>query len=39
MTDICLNPECDNEMDTIGVCMECVFGTYAPRDDGVEVDR
>ena len=36
MTDICLNPDCDKEMATIGVCFSCANSDYHPIKHGVD---
>ena len=39
MTDYCLNPDCDRQVDVIGVCFGCANSYYNPNRDGVDVDR
>ena len=38
MTERCLNPECEEIVDVIGVCVRCANNEYDPRKDGVSLD-
>ena len=36
MSDTCANPQCDNEVLVIGVCVSCANSDYKPERDGME---
>lgn len=33
----CLNPECENDVDVVGVCVSCANSGYYAREDGAEI--
>lgn len=38
MSETCLNPDCSNTVQAIGVCLECANGSYKPKRDGVDTE-
>lgn len=39
MSRDCLNPDCENTVNVIGVCVTCANSTYKPKRDGVDVEE
>lgn len=39
MTRDCLNPDCDNDVPVIGVCVACANSRYDPEEDGVDIEE
>lgn len=37
MTEDCLNPNCEREVDVVGVCIPCSHGDYNPSVDGIDI--